>query len=139
MPLAVRVPPQSVDLDEHSAAPDRLEVFPLLRAAVPAPGPAAFDEGLDLVVRRAAPKRRPEVDPALRVQAEEPRPVRGETAPVTRPAKRRRRRGDDAERRPVRETEPLCGRGCPFPNRSDRAVAGLQVLEDLGPGNDLLS
>src|SRR5262245_46230047 len=116
MHLEVRIAAEPVDLDEHSTAADRLEVLSLLRAAVPASGPRASDEGLEFVVRCAAPKRCPEIDPALRVQAEEPGPVRGETAPVAGPAKRRRRRSDDAERRPVRETEPLRWRGCLLPD-----------------------
>ena len=88
----------------------------------PAPGPSAGDEGAELVARRPVPERRPEVHASLRVKAQVPGAVGGEPAPVAGPAEGRRGRGDDAERRAVRETEPLGRRGRLLANRLDRPV-----------------
>src|SRR5437867_4723924 len=119
MHLPVRVGAQRVDPVERAAVGKREA---LLGAAVGAALPRLPDERRQLRVPRAPAQRVAQIDPALRVEAQEPGAVGGDAAAVARAAERRRGRGDDPERRPVGQPEALGRRVRIARDRIDPAV-----------------
>lgn len=92
----------------------------------------SIDHGAaEIVVRRAAPHRRAEVDAVVLVKAALPDSVSGDPAAIAGRAERSARRGDDAECATVSEgiatrgSRPGCGNG------DDRAVAAAKCAQDL--------
>src|SRR5439155_26949546 len=104
--LAVWVRAQVCDRVQRTAFPDRQ---PLFRAAVGAVLPRVAQQRGELGVARPRAQPLPQVDPAVRIQAQEPRAVRRQPAAVAGAAEWRGGGRDDAEARPVGEPESLGG------------------------------
>src|SRR6266480_2945241 len=133
--LAVWVRAQVRDRVQRAAFPDRQS---LLRPTVGSPLPCVAQQLGDLGVARPRAQPLPQVDPAVRVQAQEPGAVRREPAAVAGAAKWRRGGRDDAEARPVGEPEALGRSAAVGRNRLDRAVALAKQVQDLLLGHDLV-
>src|ERR1700758_2996314 len=113
---------------------------PLLRAPVSPSAPPVPDDGRQLLVRRAAAQWLPQIQAALRIEAQQPRSVRRDAASVAGAAEWRGRRRNDPERGPVGQPEPLRGgRGAGIVGEGpNRTMASSEGLEDLALRHDLI-
>src|SRR5207245_2813365 len=111
---------------------------PLLRPTILPSTPPVPDDRRQLLVRRAPAQWVPQILAALRIEAQQPRPVRRDAASVAGPAEWRGRRRDDPERGPVRQPEPLGGGTGFVGDGPDRAMAPSESLEDLPLRHDLI-
>src|SRR6266851_9669500 len=100
MHFEVRVQAKVLDPNKHAALPCG---GAQLRAAIRARAPHGGNARGEFLGRSACAQHLAEVDPSLRVQAQVPKPIRGQAASVAALTKWRRSRCDDAKYRAVRK------------------------------------
>src|SRR3972149_8509939 len=100
------------------------------------PGPGGLDALPDALSRGAFSEESTQVDPVLRVKAEVPLTVRGETASVTALTEGPGGGGDDAEYRSIRKREPVGGRRGLLDQGTNGPVTLCEQVQNLRPRED---
>src|SRR2546427_3020174 len=131
----VGIGPQRIDPIQ---GPPVRHAEPFLRPAIAAALPRFPDERRQIFIGGPAAERLTQIDSPRGVQTEEPCPVSGDAAAITRAAERRRDRGDDAEGRPIREPEALGGGAAVGRHRVDRPLTAGPHPQHLPPGHHLV-